>query len=100
MRWDEFQAFLAEAETRRVFAAGQVRLLIQLEDFSGWEPGDEWGDVSFFFKHDADIEKIAVVGDPRWREDMLIFLFADYRRAEARFFTETGYEEAYAWLSH
>ena len=59
LNWSEFQSFLAEAETRRVFAKGQIKILIQLEDFSGWEPSDAWGDVSFFFKHDADIEKIA-----------------------------------------
>jgi hypothetical protein len=98
LSWDEFQSFLAEAETRQVFAAGKIRLLIRLEDFCGWEPSNEWGDVSFFFKHDADIEKIAIVGDLRWRDDMLIFLFADYRRAEARFFTEIEPKEAHAWL--
>jgi len=54
--------------------------------------------VSFFFKHDADIEKIAIVGDLRWRDDMLIFLFADYRRSEARFFTEHERDKAKAWL--
>ncbi|MCP5134419.1 MAG: STAS/SEC14 domain-containing protein [Gammaproteobacteria bacterium] len=34
-------------------AEGKVKVLIKLEDFSGWEPSDAWGDVSFFFKHDA-----------------------------------------------
>ncbi|MCP5197051.1 MAG: STAS/SEC14 domain-containing protein [Gammaproteobacteria bacterium] len=99
LHWNEFQAFLAEAEDRRVFAAGKVRVMIRLESFSGWEPGDQWGDVSFFFKHDADIERIAIVGDLRWRDDMLIFLFADYRRAEARFFPESEIEQAATWLS-
>lgn len=98
LNWSEFQSFLAEAETRRVFAEGKVKVLIKLEDFSRWEPSDAWGDVSFFFKHDADIEKIAIVGDPRWRDDMLIFLFADYRRAEARFFTGNENDKAKAWL--
>jgi len=45
LNWSEFQSFLAEAETRRVFAKGQIKILIQLEDFSGWEPSDAWGDV-------------------------------------------------------
>jgi hypothetical protein len=39
-----------------------------------------------------------VVGDPRWRDEMLVFLFADYRQAEARFFPETDLEPARAWL--
>ena len=49
-------------------------------------------------KHDKDIEKIAVVGEPRWRDEMLIFLFVDYRQAEVQFFAETDLEPARAWL--
>ena len=69
LTWAEFQAFLARAETENVFALGQVRILILLENFSGWELGEQWGDVSFFFRHDHDIERIAVVGDPRWQDE-------------------------------
>ncbi|MBK8753735.1 MAG: STAS/SEC14 domain-containing protein [Candidatus Competibacteraceae bacterium] len=98
LTWAEFQTFLTQAETENVFASGKVKLLIQLQNFAGWEPGEQWGDVSFFFRHDKDIEKIAVVSDPRWRDDMLTFLFADYRQAEARFFAETDLEPARAWL--
>lgn len=94
----EFQDFLNQAEAQKVFAFGKVKVLIRLEDFSGWEPGDQWGDVSFFFRHDADIEKIAIVGDLRRRDEMLVFLFADYRSAEARFFATTDLEQAEAWL--
>jgi len=68
LTWKEFQAFLGQVETRDVFAAGQVRILIQLEGFTGWEAGEQWGDVSFFFKHDKDIEKIAVASEPVWRD--------------------------------
>lgn len=98
LTWAEFQTFLTQAETENVFAAGKVKVLIQLENFAGWEAGDQWGDVSFFFRHDKDIGKIAVVGDPRWRDQMQVFLFADYRQAEARFFPETELEPARAWL--
>lgn len=98
LAWAEFQAFLARVETENVFASGKVRVLIRLEGFAGWEPGEQWGDVSFFFRHDKDIERIAVVGDPRWRDQMLMFLFADYWQAEARFFPETDLETARAWL--
>ncbi len=72
--------------------------MIHLENFAGWESGEQWGDVSFFFRHDQDIERIAVAGDPRWRDEMQVFLFADYRQAEARFFAETDLEPARAWL--
>lgn len=98
LTWAEFQTFLSQVEAGDVFASGKVRILIQLDNFSGWEPGEQWDDVSFFFRHDQDIERIAVVGDPRWRDEMQVFLFADYRQAEARFFAETDLEPARDWL--
>jgi hypothetical protein len=98
LTWAEFQSFLAQAETENVFATGKIKFLLLLEAFTGWEPGEQWSDVSFFFKHDPDIEKIAVVGESRWQDDMQIFLFADYRQAEVKFFTETDLEPARVWL--
>ncbi len=99
LTWAEFQSFATQAETGGVFGSGKVRILIRLENFSGWEPGEQWGDVSFFFRHDQDVEKIAVVGESRWRDEMWMFLFADCRQAEVRFFPETGLEPARAWLT-
>jgi hypothetical protein len=98
LTWAEFQTFLTQVETGNVFASGKVRILIQLENFAGWEPGDQWGDVSFFFRHDKDIDRIAVVGDPRWQDEMRMFVFADYRQAGVRFFAATDLEPARAWL--
>ena len=89
--------YLAQVESK-AFASGKVRIFLYLKDFTGWESSDQWGDVSFFFRHDQDIERIAVVGDPRWQDEMQVFLFADYRQAETRFFPETDLELARAWL--
>jgi hypothetical protein len=98
LTWGDFQAFQNQLETAQVFAAGSLRALIQLEEFAGWEPGESWSDVSFFFQHDQDIEKIAVVGDARWRDEMSIFLFADYRHAQTRFFAANELIAAQAWV--
>jgi len=98
LTWAEFQAFLTQTEAENIFASGKVRVLIQLADFAGWEPGEQWGDIGFFLKHDQDIEKIAVVGDLRWRDEIGIFLFADSRRAEVGFFPESDLEPARRWL--
>ena len=75
---------------------GSVRGLIQLEDFSGWEKSEEWSDVSFVYEHDKDIKAIAVVGDPRWKDDMLTFLLAGMRQADVEFFSDEG--KARSWL--
>ncbi|MDG4553222.1 MAG: STAS/SEC14 domain-containing protein [Candidatus Competibacter sp.] len=97
LSWNDFQDFLRESEALMI--DGKIGLLIELENFAGWEPSERWGDVSFFLKHDADIEKIAIVGDPRWREEALLFTFAGMRQAEVRFFPELESELARVWLT-
>ena len=96
LTWNDFQSFQRESET--LMAGGKIGILVELENFSGWESSERWGDLSFFLKHDADIEKIAIVGDPRWREEALLFAFAGMRQAEVRFFSELELELARAWL--
>ncbi|HPE73456.1 MAG TPA: STAS/SEC14 domain-containing protein [Candidatus Competibacter sp.] len=85
-------------ESETLMADGKIGILVELENFAGWEPSEQWGDVNFFLKHDADIEKIAIVGDLRWREEALMFVFAGMRQAEVRFFPESELELARVWL--
>ena len=95
--WNDFQIFLCESEA--LMADGKIGILVELENFAGWEPSEQWGDVNFFLKHDADIEKIAIVGDLRWRDEALMFVFAGMRQAEVRFFPESELELARVWLT-
>lgn len=97
LTWNDFQIALCESEA--LMTDSKIGVLVELENFAGWEPSERWGDVSFFLKHDADIEKIAIIGDPRWREEMLLFTFAGMRQAEVRFFPELESELARVWLT-
>ena len=56
---DACQAHLA-AEMRRL---GPVRLLFVLDEFEGWEPHDNWNDLTFYVEHGDAIDRIAIVGD-------------------------------------
>jgi hypothetical protein len=91
---DQCQAQLA-AEIRRI---GPVRLLITLNGFEGWEPGANWNDLSFYVKHGDSIERLAIVGDERWRNETLMFAGVDLRKAPVEFFPPSGTAEANAWL--
>jgi SpoIIAA-like len=91
---DQCQGQLA-AEMRRV---GPVRLLIVLEGFEGWEPGANWNDLSFYMKHGDSIERLAIVGDERWRSEALMFAGVDLRKAPVEFFPANRAAEASAWL--
>jgi len=37
------------------------QVLVILEDFQGWEHGENWDDMTFAIEHDNDIEKVALV---------------------------------------
>ena len=92
---DAVQSRFAE----RIDATGAVRLLVLLESFTGWERGEQWGEVDFFLTHGDDIEKIAIVGDPRWETEALAFAGAGMRKGPVKFFPETEESEARAWLA-
>jgi len=82
----------------KIAGPGTVKLLVLLENFSGWERSEAWGDTDFFFSHRNDFEKIAVVGDPKWEAQVLAFTGAGLRKGPVKFFPEAGESDARAWL--
>ena len=92
---DGVEALLV-AEMGRI---GSTRLLFILKEFEGWEASPSWGDLTFYLKHGDAIERIAIAGDERWRDEALMFASADLRRAPVEFFSESALADARAWLS-
>jgi hypothetical protein len=78
---------------------GPVRLLFLLEGFEGWTPDDDWHDLTFYVKYGDAIERIAIVGDEKWRSQSLMFAGADLRKGPVEFFSPEKAAEARAWLS-
>jgi hypothetical protein len=78
---------------------GQVRLLIVLEHFQGWERGADWNDMRFYERHGQNVERIAIVGEDKWRAEAQLFLLAGLRAAPVRFFAAGEVEQARGWLS-
>ena len=83
----------------KIAGAGTVKLLVLLENFTGWERGEQWGDTDFFFSRRNDFQKIAAVGNPRWEAQVLAFTGAGLRKGPVKFFPETGESEARSWLA-
>jgi hypothetical protein len=86
---------VAAQEIKRL---GKIKLLFILEQFQGWERGADWGDLTFHATHDKDIERIAIVGEEKWRDHGLAFAGAGIRQAAVRFFPPTEIARARAWL--
>ena len=78
---------------------GKIRALAILEGFEGWERHEEWGDVSFMIGQGQHIEKMAIVGDEKWRDDALGFTAKGFRPTAIEFFVALRLNEARAWLS-
>ncbi|MFC1764437.1 STAS/SEC14 domain-containing protein [Planctomycetota bacterium] len=75
-----------------------VRLLVLMEDFSGWGKEGDWGDLTFMYEYDASIAKIAIVADLKWRDQVLMFLGAGRRQASVKFFASSQEQTAREWL--
>jgi hypothetical protein len=78
--------------------AARIKVLAIADSFEGWEGTEEWGDLSFFLKHGHRIEKIAIVADRKWEEDLRMFAADGFRRAPVKFFPSGQIASARAWL--
>ena len=76
----------------------KVKLLVLAEQFSGWGKDGDWGDLTFMYEYDPYIEKIAVVAEGKWKDEILMFVGAGRRQAAVEFFLDDGEEDARNWL--
>lgn len=77
-----------------------ARLLVVLEGFEGWDSrNSNWSDLTFYVKHGDRLERIAIVGNERWRDHALMFAAADLRKGPVEFFASDAMSDARAWLS-
>ena len=55
-----------DATTEAIDTGVEPRILAIMENFSGWERGADWGDLTVLFTHSNEIAKVAILGDPKW----------------------------------
>jgi hypothetical protein len=95
------RAELAQAEKAAIEvmdSAHRIKFLILVENFQGWDNKGDWGDVSFQWRYDDQIEKIAIVGDKRWQELAEVFVGKGLRSMDIRYFTPSEIAEARTWI--
>lgn len=94
----DYVYFASEFE-RLVQLNGKVRVLFDLAGFQGWEPGALWEGTKFDFKHFADVERIAIIGEKTWAEGMANF-HKPFTKATIRYFDHAKAAEARQWLAN
>jgi hypothetical protein len=61
-------------EFERLFQQhGKLRLLFDMTGLHGWDAGAAWEDLKFDIKHFSDIDRLAIVGEKKWQENMVRF---------------------------
>src|SRR4051812_23752111 len=73
-------------------------ILVIVENFDGFAQGD-WEDMSFQLKRDSRIARIAIVADPKWEDQMLLFAGAGLRKFEMKFFPTAELARAQLWVA-
>lgn len=93
---EDYKTFVPTVESF-LATEGKARLFVQFEDFHGWDLHAVWDDTKFAFKHYADIERIALVGDRRW-EKWMAQVCRPFTKATVRYFDVSEVNDAWAWL--
>ncbi len=93
---DDYQRFLPTLE-ELIEEYGKISLLIELENFHGWELEAALDDYRFGKEHEQDFERIAIVGDKDWMR-WLVKLAQPFIEGEVRFFEHDQIQEAWDWL--
>jgi hypothetical protein len=94
---DDYKQFIPEFE-RLIQQQGKISLLFEMRDFHGWEAGALWQDIKFDFKHFADIERLAMVGDKKWEKWMADFC-RPFTTAKIRYFDLPESDAARRWVA-
>lgn len=93
---DDFDVFASHLRGE-LEAHTTTRILLEIEDVEGWDPEEQWENLTFDVRHVQDLDKVAVVGDEPWERllDKLELLFP---MSQIQTYDPGDREEAMSWL--
>ena len=94
----ENQKEIENKASKEINRSSKIKLLVLAEEFTGWDKEGDWGDLTFFHEYDPYIEKIAVVANEKWKDQLPMFIGAGRRQGEVKFFFEDEEQDARDWL--
>ena len=94
---EDYQAFLPKLE-EQIKELGKVSVLLELDNFSGWDIEAAKDDFHFGMQHQEDIIRFAIVGDKAWERWMTLMVKPFMPSGSIRFFTREELQEAWDWL--
>jgi hypothetical protein len=96
----EYHAILIPELERIRDTHQNVRILLKIERFRSWRPGEGWEALKMW-PGIASVDRIALVGGEQWREWMthLPGLFVGFVGIDVRYFRESHIRDAWGWLA-
>jgi len=94
---EDYQQFLPKLNEFINTSESAVSLLIELEDFHGWDKKAAWDDFKFAMQSEDDIARIAIVGEHRWQKWMTVLGDA-FTVTDMRYFSKDQLSQAWSWL--
>jgi hypothetical protein len=88
----EFERTIAE----RIDAGDRPRALVLIQNFGGWQKGDDWNNFDFMFSYGDKIAKMAIVGAGSKLDEVKAFTGAGLRPTPVEFFDSA--DAARVWL--
>ena len=76
---------------------GKLHLLIQMENFPGWDSQALWDDVRLDVKFGGNIERLAFIGDKAW-ESWMARLRKPFTGARIEYLAADDARDAWAWV--
>jgi hypothetical protein len=83
---------------RHIDAGDHPRVLVLLENFGGWEKGEDWNNFDFMFSYGDKIARIAIVGAGDRQSEVKAFTGAGLRPTPVMFFGAEETDQARVWL--
>jgi len=94
---EDYQAFLPRLE-EQIKQLGKVSILVELDNFQGWELEAAKDDFKFGMAHLDDIERFAIVGEKSWERWMALMAKPFMGPGRVRFFSRDELQKAWDWL--
>lgn len=82
---------------KKVRTYGKIRWYFEMQEFEGWSLSALWRDLKFDFNNKENLERIAMVGDKEW-EEQLTRLMKPFTGAKIKYFDSTQSDEAKNWM--
>lgn len=93
---EDYERLVSEVEQRGK-QHDEIRMMVEVHDFQGWDAGVSWEDVDADTQHFNDLKRLAVVGEKKWEEGLAKFS-KPFTTAEVRFFEPAEAPHARVWI--